>query len=262
MKENLVENYKCLLMEVDLLHKKYEEIILNELKKSHEYQQEETENFSLENFEFNEKTINNLLTEILYSLKKYLPKKNIFFSNALDISKIENYIKSKSFNELFKIISNKKEIKKFARTLNLKQSSFAFIIFNLIKPYFKAIAKIEKDRIKIEKKDNFCPFCKTKPNIAYIQKDTGKRFLICPLCGTSWEFARIKCPFCGNEDQRYLGFFIINDDYKFRVDYCKKCKGYIKTLNMKYAIDENIEFTPELLVELDIAAEKEGFIMK
>jgi len=98
--------------------------------------------------------------------------------------------------------------------------------------------------------------------VAYIERDTGKRFFICPLCSTEWEFTRIKCPFCGNEDQKYLGFFTINDDFKFRVDYCRKCKGYIKTLNKKYVGDENIELTPASTIELDIAAEKEGFIIK
>src|ERR1700678_2238786 len=34
--------------------------------------------------------------------------------------------------------------------------------------------------------------------------DGGKRSLICSLCATEWQYRRIKCPNCGEEDKEKL----------------------------------------------------------
>ena len=48
-----------------------------------------------------------------------------------------------------------------------------------------------------------CPFCGEKPVAAVLRPegDGGKRFLLCSLCFTEWEFRRLLCPNCGEEDK-------------------------------------------------------------
>jgi formate dehydrogenase maturation protein FdhE len=48
-----------------------------------------------------------------------------------------------------------------------------------------------------------CPFCAEKPVAAMLRPegDGGKRFLLCGLCFTEWEYRRLLCPNCGEERQ-------------------------------------------------------------
>ncbi|MFH1896691.1 MAG: formate dehydrogenase accessory protein FdhE [Candidatus Desantisbacteria bacterium] len=78
---------------------------------------------------------------------------------------------------------------------------------------------------------NYCPMCGNKPQMARLQKEDGKRLLQCAICSTQWQFMRIKCIYCGTEDQNDLRFFWADDSSPYRVDVCDKCKGYIKTVD-------------------------------
>jgi len=114
----------------------------------------------------------------------------------------------------------------------------------------------------------YCPMCGNLPLIAKLRKEDGKRFLQCSICFTQWQFARIKCIYCGTEDQKDLRFFWVentsspNQNDFYRVDVCDKCKRYIKTIDER-KIQEGRELNP--LIEdmntayLDILAAKEGY---
>jgi len=92
----------------------------------------------------------------------------------------------------------------------------------------------------------YCPMCGGLPLIAKLRKEDGKRFLQCSICFTEWQFTRIRCVYCGSEDQKDLRFFWVDEtsptkydastgydryDTSYRVDVCDKCKGYIKTVD-------------------------------
>ena len=49
-----------------------------------------------------------------------------------------------------------------------------------------------------------CPVCGARPQVAVLhpEGDGGKRSLVCSFCVTEWEFRRILCPTCGEEDYR------------------------------------------------------------
>ena len=51
-----------------------------------------------------------------------------------------------------------------------------------------------------------CPFCAEKPVAAVLRPEGegGKRFLLCGLCFTEWEYRRLRCPNCGEEDKDKL----------------------------------------------------------
>jgi Uncharacterized protein involved in formate dehydrogenase formation len=53
--------------------------------------------------------------------------------------------------------------------------------------------------------EGYCPICGKEPKIGEIrEEEEGKRYLFCHQCGFKWYFHRIKCPFCGNEEQHSL----------------------------------------------------------
>jgi FdhE protein len=87
----------------------------------------------------------------------------------------------------------------------------------------------------------------------------GKRILFCSLCGESWEFARIGCPFCGEVGS--VGVVAVGKDDPRWVETCNRCRNYIKTVDERKLPSETrlfplVETTSTLY--LDLIAEKEG----
>lgn len=78
-----------------------------------------------------------------------------------------------------------------------------------------------------------CPVCGGRPSLAVLVRQkpsfgTGRK-LACIQCGTEWEFDRIRCPHCGTDDVRQLGFRALKGDSSHRIDYCEACGNYIRT---------------------------------
>jgi FdhE protein len=111
--------------------------------------------------------------------------------------------------------------------------------------------------------DVLCPFCGYYPDMAAIVsgKD-GKRFLHCSLCGHRWPFRRIMCAVCGTEDADKLENLTPEGDTRNRIDVCRSCNGYIKTLRFDSidALDEcDLSVENIFTAGLDSAALKKGF---
>jgi len=79
-----------------------------------------------------------------------------------------------------------------------------------------------------------CPFCNRKPVLTVLRPmgDGGARSLICSFCLAEWEFRRIVCPGCGEEDDKKLAVFTASDFDYIRVECCDACKTYVKTIDL------------------------------
>ena len=79
-----------------------------------------------------------------------------------------------------------------------------------------------------------CPFCGEKPVAAVLRPegDGGKRFLLCSLCFTEWEFRRLLCPNCGEEDKEKLPIYTAAEMPHVRVEACETCHVYIKAIDL------------------------------
>jgi len=79
-----------------------------------------------------------------------------------------------------------------------------------------------------------CPFCSRKPAFGVLRPmgDGGARSLICSFCLAEWEFRRIVCPGCGEEDDKKLAVFTASDFDYIRVECCDACKTYVKTIDL------------------------------
>lgn len=106
-----------------------------------------------------------------------------------------------------------------------------------------------------------CPACGAFPAMARLEKETGKRRLWCSTCNSEWSHKRLKCPFCGNDDPERLEYFYLEDGSPYRVDVCRDCKGYLKTIDENKGDLGGILFMAEDIKTsyLDLLAEKEGF---
>jgi len=79
-----------------------------------------------------------------------------------------------------------------------------------------------------------CPFCSALPCVAVLrgEGEGAKRFLLCSLCATEWEFRRVKCPGCGEEDKDNLPVFVEEDPACVRIEACDTCRGYLKAVDL------------------------------
>lgn len=75
----------------------------------------------------------------------------------------------------------------------------------------------------------YCPICGSWPALGEFRGLEQVRFLRCGLCAASWEFPRLRCPFCSTDDHRQLGYLHREgEEGKERVATCAACRGYIK----------------------------------
>jgi FdhE protein len=135
-----------------------------------------------------------------------------------------------------------------------------FFSLMALKPSLQALRRVVS--AKLDKKgwdQGYCPLCGSEPNMACFEK-TGKRHLHCGLCGEEWPYPRLNCPFCRNEEQSELGYFSSEQEEGFRVDFCRKCKRYIKTVDQK-AFEQPAPMEVEYMatLHLDILAHEQGF---
>ncbi len=79
-----------------------------------------------------------------------------------------------------------------------------------------------------------CPVCSARPQVAVLRPegDGGKRFLVCSFCITEWEFRRILCPMCGEEDNAKLPRYTAEGISAVRVEACDTCHHYLKGVDM------------------------------
>lgn len=109
--------------------------------------------------------------------------------------------------------------------------------------------------------EGYCPICGKEPKIGEIrEKEDGKRYLFCHQCGYKWHFRRIKCPFCGNEEQHSLAYFAVEGEESHRVDVCNKCRRYIKIVELPKSSEEvNLDVEDIATLHLDMLAYEEGY---
>lgn len=109
--------------------------------------------------------------------------------------------------------------------------------------------------------EGYCPICGKEPKIGEVRLgEDGKRYLFCHQCGYKWNFRRIKCPFCGNEEQHSLAYFAVEGEERYRVDVCNKCRRYIKIVEQSKAAEEiDLDVEDIATLHLDMLAYEEGY---
>ncbi len=136
-----------------------------------------------------------------------------------------------------------------------------FFVEESLRPSLEFVTDLYGGRIaQIGWNEGYCPVCGRMPKIGHLVDKEGKRHLFCSQCGFEWRFRRVKCPFCGNEEQQTLSYFTVEGDERYRVDVCDVCKHYIKTLDFRNAGEEAILDVEDVAtLHLDMLAHEEGY---
>ncbi len=106
-----------------------------------------------------------------------------------------------------------------------------------------------------------CPCCGRKPTLGILrpQGDGARRSLLCGFCLAEWEFRRVVCPGCGQEDHAKLPVYTAETFPYIRVECCDSCHTYIKSIDLsKNGLAEPL--VDELAsVPLDLWAQERGY---
>ena len=147
-----------------------------------------------------------------------------------------------------------------AQEVNLEPVVLKFLTHMALRPSLNTLKESYSGRIQNDRWDyGYCPLCGSSPDVAYLNEE-GKRFLHCELCGYEWYYQRLKCPFCENNEPEELGYFVSEEEEGFRVDFCKKCNRYIKTLDKRAVVSlVPLELENLVTLHLDILAHEQGF---
>lgn len=79
-----------------------------------------------------------------------------------------------------------------------------------------------------------CPFCNRKPGFGVLRQmgDGAARSMVCSFCLAEWEFRRLVCPGCAEENDRKLSVFTASDFDYIRIECCDSCRTYVKTVDL------------------------------
>ncbi len=129
-----------------------------------------------------------------------------------------------------------------------------------LQPYAASIRSRSSMR-RSEPTPYLCPFCKRKPALGVLRPlgDGGQRSLVCSFCLAEWEFRRIVCPGCGEENHAKLPVYTAEELKHVRVEACDSCRSYIKTVDMTKSGRGEPIVDEMASIPLDLWAQERGY---
>jgi FdhE protein len=102
----------------------------------------------------------------------------------------------------------------------------------LLQPFAEALAG--RGTVDTQSTAPRCPFCSALPVAAILrgEGDGARRSLLCSLCATEWQYRRVVCPNCGEENKDQLPVYLAEGIDYVRVDACDACRTYIKSVDL------------------------------
>jgi FdhE protein len=106
-----------------------------------------------------------------------------------------------------------------------------------------------------------CPFCFEKPLLAVLRPEGagGRRTLLCGRCFTEWEFRRLLCPNCGEDDWDKLPVYAAPEFPHIRVEACDACRHYLKAVDLTRDGNAVPEVDEIAALPLDLWAVEQGY---
>ena len=150
---------------------------------------------------------------------------------------------------------------KYGEKLGINWHVLLFISDSLTQPFLEEIARKVNASFLENWWKGMCPVCGKPPIIAKIRFETKKRYLTCMLCGAEYLVDLFFCPYCENNDPYTLKFLALDEKPELRIDYCEKCKHYVKVIDenkLKAPIPKGLEDI--LTLGLDNIAKESGLI--
>jgi FdhE protein len=154
------------------------------------------------------------------------------------------------------------DLEQAASDLSISAESLRFVLGQIMKPLVEKKAEGLVHLIKdLRWHRGYCPLCGSMPELSFLKGDEGQRWLRCSLCGHTWRFARLACPFCETENHNSLQTYYVAGREQERVEICEECRRYVVCLDLRGRFDEAVlEVAAIGLVHLDLLAQEKGHL--
>jgi FdhE protein len=133
------------------------------------------------------------------------------------------------------------------------------ILWEALAPFYRVCASMLSSKMEQSSwLKGFCPVCGGAPLMGKYRQDDGLWLVECSLCHTLWNIQRASCPFC-DESEGSLEFLYIGDEGGLRANYCKACRRYVKTIDLRDSEKDVLMPLEDIVtIQLDLAARKVG----
>ena len=214
--------------------------------------------FSREDLPFDLKVTSSLFTRMLEHLSSKKREDREALKRALERAQTDGQWIERVLRAF--LARDEATIDAMAQEVSLDSTVLKFVTTMALKPSLNTLRGLVSRAIQRDSWEyGYCPLCGSRPDMASLDEQ-GKRMLHCELCGFEWNYPRIKCPFCENSDSEQLGYFSSQEEKGFRVDFCKKCNAYIKTIDLRVAeAPAPLELENLITLHLDMLAHEQGF---
>ena len=216
------------------------------------------------------KPIVHFLNSVLFDIYSLIPVfrkvAEVFIATHTDREGLRNFLDHVDagkidFMKLIEAIlrEDEKPILSFAEKFGVEPSLLLFLVNTSIQPFIEEISR----RVSPSFYDRWwrahCPVCGRIPSVARIRN--RRRYLMCNFCGAEYLSDYFLCVNCGNKDPYTLKYMRIEGRPEFQIDFCAKCKHYIKVI-IESMLREPIPRCVEdvLTLDLDIEAKHAGLI--
>jgi FdhE protein len=105
-----------------------------------------------------------------------------------------------------------------------------------------------------------CPICGSMPLISRLNGKEGFRFATCSHCLHEYRVRRIACLLCDEDAHDKLSFFTAKEEPGYRVEVCKTCGNYSKTIDFREMDRKSLPVLDDLdSMTLDFVARENGY---
>ena len=154
---------------------------------------------------------------------------------------------------------NLEYIRKVAGEFDVQPALLLYITSVLIQPCLEEIARKIDESLLDKWWQASCPVCGRIPVVAKLRH--RKRYLVCTFCGAEYLSDHFICVHCENKDPYTLKYLIIKERPAFQIDFCTKCKHYIKVIDeAKLKADIPKGFEDILTLSLDLSAKNADLV--
>ena len=143
----------------------------------------------------------------------------------------------------------------------IEPSLLLYLFDTPLRPFFEELARMTEKKVIKTWWEPFCPICGRSSTVARMRQ--RKRYMVCTYCGVQYLVDLFLCVNCNNKDPTTMAFISFEASPGYELNYCEKCKHYIKVLyedQLEGKIPQGLE---EILTRgLDIVAEGPEFNLK
>jgi FdhE protein len=144
-------------------------------------------------------------------------------------------------------------IVRWAEKYKIEPAFLFFLINTPLQPFIEELSRRASSSFYDRWWQARCPICGRIPRVAHIRD--RRRYLTCNYCGAEYLSDHFICVNCENKDPYTLNYMRIEGTPEYQIDFCTKCKNYLKVI-IDRALHESIPgfLTDILTIDLDIQA--------